>query len=62
MMEWYAIETAPKKTYILVYCPLEGSEFIQTAIWFETMWVDSYEGVEIYPPTHWMQLPEPPTP
>lgn len=59
-MDWQPIETAPKDgTNIIVYCPLPGSEYIVTAR-FIRVWVDSYEGEDIFNPTHWMPLPEPP--
>jgi hypothetical protein len=62
-MTWYSIETAPKDTPILLFCP-------ENSIHIGECWTNyteddnppfymNLEIGEIYP-THWMPLPEPP--
>ena len=59
MMEWQPIETAPKETYVLVYCPdCYGDEY-GIAIRLEEVWWETGEALSCTP-THWMHLPEPP--
>jgi hypothetical protein len=70
MTDWQPIETAPKDgTNILLWCPLPGSGYAIVGICHTTtrangdkvpVWLDAYEGEDIYQPSHWMPLPEPP--
>lgn len=68
---WQPMESAPKDGgTILLWCgDIDGSredrEFMTTGHWYEqwdgwTGWVDSYEGEDLPPPTHWMPLPPSP--
>lgn len=60
-MEWQPIETAPKDgTEVLIF---DGAN--RTVGYFNRYWSLSVMGAyaeddEIYDPTHWMPLPEPP--
>jgi hypothetical protein len=71
---WQSIETAPKETVVLIFTPVVG---VETAICVKSVKRDEPEntfwawyvgqslkngGVTGYTPTHWMPLPEPPTP
>lgn len=66
-MNWQPIKTAPKDgTPILIYerendCVCEGRYVVDACRWFERNAhpTDAWDG-EIYRPTHWMPLPNPP--
>lgn len=63
MSEWQTIDSAPRdRRVVLVYCPLPRSEYIVTALYDGDRWIDSYEGEDIFNPSHWQPLPDPPTP
>lgn len=63
MTTWQDIATAPRgrSKAVIVYCPLPGQPYVVTAVFDNGAWRDSYEGEELFPPTHWMPLPPPPT-
>ncbi len=63
---WRPIETAPKDgTKVLVFCP-HDSPFQAVANYHRQEspewvgWVESYDGEDIWPPSHWMPLPPAP--
>jgi hypothetical protein len=59
--EWLPIETAPKDgTDILLWCPLPGSEYSVVGKLCDGWWQSSYEGEDVFNPSHWMPLPAPP--
>lgn len=61
MSEWKPIETAPEKGEFLVYMP-EGEPKIQTGVWHPNAKVIGNQFLfDMWPATHWMPLPEPPT-
>lgn len=49
---WKPIETAPKNRYVLVFYP-------ESFVYSVELGGSDYKNYE-YPPTHWMELPEPP--
>jgi hypothetical protein len=60
---WQPIDTAPKTDYILVFPALMGVPLV--AIWCDKLEVwraAMTENTTPFPPTHWMPLPDPPTP
>jgi hypothetical protein len=60
-MNWQPIETAPKDgTDILLWCPLLGSEYMVIGRIDNGIWVSSNDFEDVYDPSHWMPLPEPP--
>ena len=65
-MKWQPIETAPKETRVLGWCPSEGISFptIMAVVMDEVTnewWPDTWESLDSpIQPTHWMPLPETP--
>jgi hypothetical protein len=65
-MSWQSIETAPKETRVLGWCPYEGISFptVMAVVMDETTnewWPDTWEATDNpIQPTHWMPLPAPP--
>lgn len=61
---WMPIETAPKDAYVLC-TGHEGNEqsqprWVEKGITNGGLWFDG-NGLELYPPTHWMPLPAAPS-
>lgn len=66
-MEWQPIETAPKDgTEILVCAPSHGKgpgQFVVIVTFLDGEWTTDRNSFDhsIWPPTHWMPLPHPPS-
>ena len=76
-MKWEPIETAPRdRVKMLLYFPRigivtghrgkperrwNGTSVIEVDTWLVSYWIN-YDFPRTNPPTHWMPLPEPPTP
>lgn len=66
--DWKPIETAPEETAVLVYVTEGVMAVGRRSVYSDrsTWWLDNSFGYnedgEIYGPTHWMPLPEPPQP
>ena len=64
MSEWKTIESAPKDRHVLLLAStVIGPPLIVHGCWFkvsdrEKGWIDT--NGEVWNPTHWMPLPEPP--
>lgn len=58
MSEWQPIETAPKDTYVLLWCD-EASD-VPMVGYFGNRWELAHADGDPFMPTHWMPLPEPP--
>ena len=57
-MDWQPIETAPKDgTRVIV---LEGDGDVSLADFYDGRWFYSVAHDEMFDPTHWMPLPDPP--
>jgi hypothetical protein len=63
---WQPISTAPRDGTFILLVESDGvvrqGRYVNDACrWFELNadWTDSWDG-EIYQPTHWMSLPDPP--
>ncbi len=60
-MNWQPIETAPKDgTQVLLWIGGHSEPWAQTGFFEGGYWLDSYEGIDLSSPTHWMPLPPPP--
>lgn len=66
-MDWQPIETAPKEVDVLVYlfgAAIPARVAMLCAISAEAdewRWIDTgCNRLTLFPPTHWMPLPEPP--
>jgi hypothetical protein len=63
MSEWKPIETAPEQGCFLVYMPDEREgKRIQAAIWHPNIkTIGNHFYFDMKNPTHWMELPKPPS-
>ena len=66
-MEWQPIETAPEGEVVLVW-DADAEEFFPAEFLSQVTgwgnpgeWMD-WHGMRLLHPTHWMPLPDPPTP
>lgn len=59
-MDWHDIETAPRDGKRVLVCDAFGN--VECAEFIHGEWRDPYSDPLLDPPTHWMPLPDAPTP